>query len=134
MAASAIKATISLIFTNCARNSLNYPYSNLYKLGIKDFTIQELQTLGNELTTDDFVNNSCFSNIDFSSTTRIEYSTDNKKTVEKTEVFIYATKKDQSECGAKNIDNCAYNIKHGLCPNKIVNNKLFKTFQQKEHS
>ena len=133
---STIKTKVSLIFTNNARNCLNYPYSNLYTLGTRDFTIAELKKFGADLTTKEFSTKSCFSNIDFSSTTRIEYSTDNKKTVEKSEAFIFAERKDQKKfkCGATSIADCAYNIQHGECPRKQVYRKLFELFHQNEHN
>lgn len=131
---STIKTMVSLIFTNNARNCLNYPYSNLYTLGIRDFTIAELKKFGADLTTKEFSTKSCFSNIDFSSTTRIEYSTNKQEPIEKSEVFLYVTQKDQKQfkCRATSVDDCVYKIKKGLCPRKHVHWKFFETFQQQE--
>ena len=115
-----------------ARMVWNFPYSRTYLLGIKDFTIEELRKYMDDLTTKDFVKTSCFSTIDFSFTMNIEKSTDKQEVIEKAEVFIFVTRKEQKQfkCTTKNISDCAYNIKQGLCPRKHVHWKLFETFQK----
>ncbi len=129
---STIKTMVSLIFTNGANRVLNFPYSRTYLLGARDFTIEELKKFGNDLTAKGFVKTSCFSTIDFSFTMNIEKSTDKQEVIEKAEVFIFVTRKEQKQfkCTTKNISDCAYNIKQGLCPRKHVHWKLFETFQK----
>ena len=133
---STIKTKVSLIFTNDATKVLNYPYSRTYLLGTKNFTIEELRKYRDDLTTKDSVDNSCFSNIDFSYTLNTQASTEKSETSEKSEAFIFAERKDQKKfkCGATSIADCAYNIQHGKCPRKQVYRKLFELFHQNEHN
>ena len=132
---SEIKTSVSLIFTNGANMVLNYPYSRTYLLGTKDFTIQELRKFKDSLTTKEFVDNSCFSQIDFSYNFNIEKSTKTQENKEKSELFIFVTRKEQSnfKCNANGISDCADNIQNGKCPRKHVHWKLFETLHQKEH-
>ena len=133
---STIKTTVSLIFTNNARNCLNYPYSNLYTLGTRDFTFKELNKLAHDLTTKQFIKDSCFSEIDFSSTIETRSLTGNKMPSICAKVIIFVTKKEQNKfkCAENSISDCAYNIKHGLCPRKQVYRKFFELFHQNEHN
>ncbi len=130
-----IKTETSLIFTNNARSKLNYPYSSLYNLATKDFTFKELNKLAFDLTTKQFVNDSCFSEIDFSSTIETRSLTGNKTPTTHAKVFIFVTRKEQKnfKCAANNISDCAHNIQHGTCPRKQVYRKLFELFHQNEH-
>lgn len=132
---SVIKTRVSLIFTNSANMVLNYPYSRTRLLGTKDFTIQELREFGDSLIAQDFINRSCFSQIDFSYTLNIEKSTKTQETKETSELFIFATQKEPKPfcCNACSISDCADEIKNGKCPCKPVHSKLFETFQEKEH-
>ena len=131
-----IKTETCLIFTNNANRRLNYPYSSLYPLATRNFTFEELNKLAFDLTTKDFVENSCFSEIDFSSTIETKSLTGDALPSVYAKVFIFVTRKEQKnfKCNANNISDCADNIQHGKCPRKQVNRKLFELFQQKEHN
>jgi len=130
-----IKTETCLIFTNNAKTKWNFPYSSLYHLATCDFTFAELNKLAFDLTTKQFVHDSCFSEIEFSSTIETKSLTGDKKPSICAKVFIFVTRKEQKsfKCAVNSISDCAYNIQHGKCPRKQVHRKLFELLNQKEH-
>ena len=131
-----IKTKTSLIFTNDARGKLNYPYSSLYHLATRDYTFTELNKLAFNLATKEFIKNSCFSEIEFSSTIETKSLTGDKKPSLCAQIFIFITRKEQKKfkCGVYSISDCAYNIQHGKCPRKQVHRKFYELFHQNEHN
>lgn len=131
-----IKTETSLIFTNNAKSKWNFPYSCLYHLATSDFTFAELNKLAFDLTTKQFVNDSCFSEIEFSSTIETKSLTGDKKPSLCAQIFIFITRKEQKKfkCGVYSISDCAYNIQHGKCPRKQVHRKFYELFHQNEHN